>query len=711
MNAELRERVCWPFETAGIALEALAREAGLSTRPAEILPPPPVPKNFGWRHVFGQWLHPASAQLGIESEGFEPIYGEVDDVVRAAAPALLTIYRDQQMSFVLLLRCERDRARVLTRDQTILEVPLEDVSEEVRHEEAVKVEPEVDALLEMSGLAQEKRAAARRAMLAARLDGLQLRQSFVLRTAPELSLWTHARRSRVPHAFFATLACHVAQYILGLAGWWVIGSAGLSGRFEPGWFAAWSLLLLSVVPFRMLELWWQGAFALRSGALLKQRLLQGTLNLHPDEVRTEGAGHHFGKVSESENVESLALSGGLLALLSTVDLTLAGFVLWKGAAGGPQVLALVCWLGLIGVLAVRHFRRQRAWAQKRIDVTHALLERMEGHRTRLAQEAPERWHVGEDELLSDYHGISERLDDSAALIASISRRGFLLVAFAALVPAFVFGSPSITALAISVGGILLASRALEDASQSFQTLTSAATSFEQIRDLLRAAMRKEPQGVLAHLPARGSDDRGKPLMDIRGLGFRYSEHHKPVLDGCDLQIRRGDRLLLEGASGSGKSTLAAILAGLRTPTEGLLLLDGIDRPSLGAVQWQRRITSAPQFHENHVFAGTFSMNLCLGGAWPAMPAEILRAEEICRELGLGPLIDRMPGGLGQMVGETGWQLSHGERSRLYIARTLIQDADLVVLDESFAALDPETLSVALRCVLRRADTLLVIAHP
>lgn len=68
-------------------------------------------------------------------------------------------------------------------------------------------------------------------------------------------------------------------------------------------------------------------------------------------------------------------------------------------------------------------------------------------------------------------------------------------------------------------------------------------------------------------------------------------------------------------------------------------------------------------------------------------------------------------GLLQMVGETGWQLSQGERSRLYIARALLQGADVIVLDESFAALDPETLHQALRCVLNRASTLLVIAHP
>ena len=75
------------------------------------------------------------------------------------------------------------------------------------------------------------------------------------------------------------------------------------------------------------------------------------------------------------------------------------------------------------------------------------------------------------------------------------------------------------------------------------------------------------------------------------------------------------------------------------------------------------------------------------------------------------MLDRMPAGLLQMVGETGWQLSHGERSRLYIARALLQRASMIILDESFAALDPETLRQSLQCVLKRAPALMVIAHP
>jgi ABC-type multidrug transport system fused ATPase/permease subunit len=70
----------------------------------------------------------------------------------------------------------------------------------------------------------------------------------------------------------------------------------------------------------------------------------------------------------------------------------------------------------------------------------------------------------------------------------------------------------------------------------------------------------------------------------------------------------------------------------------------------------------------------------------------------------------MPAGLQQVVGETGWRLSHGERSRVFIARALLQNADVFIFDESFGALDPETLELAMETVRRRARTLLVISH-
>src|SRR5215813_8948930 len=135
------------------------------------------------------------------------------------------------------------------------------------------------------------------------------------------------------------------------------------------------------------------------------------------------------------------------------------------------------------------------------------------------------------------------------------------------------------------------------------------------------------------------------------------------------------------------------------------------RLGLGTEAWRRRVVTAPQFHENHVLTETFAFNLLMGRRWPPQTEEVQEAERVCRELNLEELLARMPAGLLRMVSETGWQLSHGERSWLYMARTLLQGAAVVILDESFAALDPDTLFRCLRCALKRADTLPVIAHP
>ena len=268
---------------------------------------------------------------------------------------------------------------------------------------------------------------------------------------------------------------------------------------------------------------------------------------------------------------------------------------------------------------------------------------------------------------------------------------------------------------MSLGGILLAFRALQKLGTGLGHIAGAAIAWEQVAPLFHAAARREPGGSLGSVVAIQSRAPGSAgqqcFIEAHDLVFRFRDRGEAVLRGCNLRIHTGDRLLLEGPSGGGKSTLASLLTGLRTPESGLLLLDGLDRHSWGGQNWRRRVAAAPQFHENHVLTGTFAFNLLLGRRWPPSEEDLQRAEVLCRELGLEPLLHRMPAGLLQMVGETGWQLSHGEKSRLYIARALLQGAELIILDESFASLDPENMRCALNCVLARAATLVVIAHP
>jgi ATP-binding cassette subfamily B protein len=286
--------------------------------------------------------------------------------------------------------------------------------------------------------------------------------------------------------------------------------------------------------------------------------------------------------------------------------------------------------------------------------------------------------------------------------------GWLLAGLAGLAPAFIDGAGSSLGLAIGFGGVLLAARAFSGISTGLAGLARAVIAWRQVTDLFDAPA--TPTAGPPILPNAPADAAPRKLVDASDLVFRYDAHAEPVLRGVNLAIHHGERILLEGASGGGKSTLAALLVGLRQPASGLLLLNGLDRHTLGA-SWHQLATEAPQFHENHILSGTLGFNLLMGRNWPALDDELQEARALCIELGLGELLERMPSGMMQMVGETGWQLSHGERSRIFLARAILQDAQLTILDESFAALDPETLRRCLDCAFRRTRTLVVIAHP
>ncbi len=294
-------------------------------------------------------------------------------------------------------------------------------------------------------------------------------------------------------------------------------------------------------------------------------------------------------------------------------------------------------------------------------------------------------------------------------------RGWLVVGLLGLAPAFIIGGADPAGLAIGLGGVILSFRAIRRFTNGFEILVDAAVAWRQVVPLFQAAARSrspgDPAWSVRPPPATTTDETSTPLVEADDLVFRFRDRADPVLNKCSFRIGAGDRILLESPSGGGKSTLVSLLNGLREPDSGLLLLHGLDQRSLGDEGWTKRIAAAPQFHENHVITETFLFNLLMGRRWPPRQTDINEAKALCHELGLGPLLEHMPAGLLQMVGDTGWQLSHGEKSRLYLARALLQGAELAVLDESFAALDPDNLKTALECARRRAGTLLLIAHP
>lgn len=696
----------WGPERLGELLTELAGRHGLSS---ERVKNPPSSREIMSPENIGRWIETACEWLGIEAQAITVAHPEVEDTLRRSAPAVLRCPMEGQVRYLALVKARGRRVAVLGPDGRVLRVPVARVRAWLCERLERPLEAEVGALLEATRVPRKRAERARRAILGQRLAASRLGGVWLLQAGPGAPIRAQLAQARISLRLGALVVAHTVQYGLWVGSWWVIGLAALQGRIDVGLFSLWSLMVLSLVPLRMATTWLQGSISIRGGALLKQRLLAGALRLSPEEIRHQGSGQLLARVLESEALESLALSGGFLTLLGGIELLIAVGVLVQGAGGWLHGLILLGWI-LVAVLAGRRYlARRTVWTNERLELTSTLVESMLGYRTRLAQEPREQWHDNEDRQLEGYYRASGQLDRSATILSSVVCRGWMIVGIAGLGPVLVAGADSPALMAVSLGGILLAFRALGGFTNGMAQLYGASIAWRQASSLFRAAARLEPRSDPDLVLYRAAS-KGRSLLEAQAVSFSYEGRPEPVLRNCDLSIKEGERILLQGPSGAGKSTFASLLAGLRSPSSGLMLLRGLDLASAGSRFWRQSVVLAPQFHENHILNESLAFNVLLGREWPPRPQDLEDAEELCRQLGLGDMLDRMPSGMFQMVGETGWQLSHGERSRVFIARTLMQEHDVTILDESFGGLDGESVLESAEVLLKKARTVAVIGH-
>jgi ATP-binding cassette subfamily B protein len=695
----------WPALRLGELLTEIVVRSGLGRGKVEN---PPASFDAGEPEQVELWVQAASDWLGVEPEPTQAAYTEVEPFLRHGGPAILRLRVDREFRFIGILGARGRKVLLLTPEGDVAAIPMASLRDWLCARLEDPLDAEVRAFLRRAGVSEKEEERARRAILRQRLGAARIAGIWMIRPGSGSPFAGSLRRAGVPSRVALLTVGHAAQYGLYLAAWWLIARAALQERLDPGWMAAWILILLTLVPLRAGVTWLQGVVSTRAGGALKQRLLAGALRLEPEEIRHRGTGELLGKVLESEALESLALGGGFLLLLGGVEVVVAGFVLAAGAGGWLHVGLLAAWLALTAALGWIFFERRVRWTTSRLEMTHQLVENLLGYRTRLVQEGRERWHDGEDRDLEAYLRASSGLDRLTGLLSAVVPRGWMVIGIAGLAPAVATGEPSMARIAVAVGGVLLAYRALVSIAGGMAQAFGALVAWHNVREMFEAAAR--PQHKSAPSVILDRHRAGGKLIEAREVSYVYPGRQAPAVAHCDFEVNAGDRILIQGPSGGGKSTLAAILAGLRRPDSGLLLLDGLDQQSTGTRVWRRAVVLAPQFHENHILTESLAFNLLMGRRWPAYSTEIEEAIEVCQQLGLGELLDRMPAGIFQMVGETGWQLSHGERNRVFLARTLLQNEGLTILDESFEPLDSENALKASRLVLERVPSVVAITH-
>lgn len=697
--------ISWPVDRAAEALRALAKRADIPSRSAPLAPTRHSKLGLD-RDASVAWIESNTGFLGLESRHNLVLYGGMAELA-ARQPVLLLLESETGLRLVAVIGLGRGRLILIDPQLTEIRTTVDALRTAIAASLECHLEETFTPILREAGVGDRVRARALAHLLEERFGGVAIAEAWTLGLPVSAGLWAHIRRAGMPGMAAAFVAACAVEAGLWILSWAVVGQWALGERDGNRWLAAWALLLLALIPAHLAAMWQQGKLAVSGGSLVMRFLLEGSFRLKPEEVKCEGAGQLLGRVLDAEALQSFALTGGLAAAVSAVQLAAACSILGMGLGAGFAQFLLLAWATIAGVMACAYYRRLRKWTASRLDVTSELVENMLGHRTRLAQgpvlrESTENEIFEGCETLEQYAEESRRTDRLNVLCTSLLPRGWLIAGLAALAPGMAAGTVSPGGLAAAIGAILLGYNALRGLTASLSALMSAAIAAERTRGFLAAAHQPEPAGDPGSLIDALSDDGGR-LLEMRHVSYRYAGRAADAVRQASVRIANGDRVLLEGPPGSGKSTWVALAGGIRQPDSGLLLLRGIDRKTLGDRNWRRLVAASRQFHENHIFCSSLACNLLMGREWPARPQDLAEAEAICRELGLGPLLDTMPSGLMQMVGDSGWQLSNGEKSRVYLARTLLQRADVIVLDESLGALDPETAEQVMvaSCAVRR----------
>jgi subfamily B ATP-binding cassette protein MsbA len=195
-------------------------------------------------------------------------------------------------------------------------------------------------------------------------------------------------------------------------------------------------------------------------------------------------------------------------------------------------------------------------------------------------------------------------------------------------------------------------------------------------------------------------------IEFRGVSFTYPDAEEPALAGLDLVIEAGQVVALVGTSGAGKSTLVSLVPRFYDPTAGAVLFDGVDirRATLSSLRGQIGLVT----QETILFNDTVRNNIAYGSKdIPA--AEIRRAAQAANAL---DFVEALPEGFDTVIGEKGGRLSGGQRQRLAIARAILKNPPILVLDEATSSLDAESEALVQQALenLMKDRTTLVIAH-
>lgn len=294
-----------------------------------------------------------------------------------------------------------------------------------------------------------------------------------------------------------------------------------------------------------------------------------------------------------------------------------------------------------------------------------------------------RWLLGKEKrAVVGINGNIER-QNNLYIVSGVKRAGLAFIqqcaAHGLLIAKILAGKLSIGSFAMCISAVTSFSEAMRGIMERIVEIQAYDFYYEQLDEYLHVPQTLR-QGPQTSIPA------GEHRIEFRNVGFRYQGANTLALRNIDLVLVPGERIALVGENGSGKTTLIKLLCRMYKPTEGVILMDGVDIQTLDYDEYMGLIAAV--FQDFQVFDCSVKDNILLG-----RPMDDGKLEEIVDQVGLGARIASLPHGLNTTVGrrfdEEGFEPSGGEAQKMALARALCRDAPLVILDEPTAAMDPK----------------------
>jgi len=230
-------------------------------------------------------------------------------------------------------------------------------------------------------------------------------------------------------------------------------------------------------------------------------------------------------------------------------------------------------------------------------------------------------------------------------------------------------------------------------------ITEALAGLDRIREIMEMTTEDEQDSTKEPIP----DIKG--TIDFGNVEFEY-EKDVPVLKGISFHAEAGATTALVGSSGSGKSTILSLVLNFIQPTQGAIKIDGKDLQAVRLRDYRKHLGVVLQ--DNFLFDGTILDNIRFSNP----EANLEKIKEMCRIANADEFIEKFPNGYDTIVGERGVKLSGGQRQRIAIARALLADPRILILDEATSSLDSESEALIQEGLnnLRKGRTTFVIAH-